>query len=394
VHCRGERTLSNLLTLIKAEDLVLPPVAALHPYEPGKPIEELEREEGAGGVIKLASNENPVGPSPMAISAVRAALADVNRYPDGGCWALSRKIAARHQLGIDRIFVASGSVEVLNLLAFLFLRPGLNSVFSRHGFAIYALATAAAGGEGRAIPMKPGYSFDLDGIAAAIDRDTRLVFLDNPNNPTGTIFRKPQWERFLAKVPEHVVVVADEAYFEFVRDPDYPDSLDYHQPDRMIVTLRTFSKIFGLAGLRVGYAVANPEIVTLLHKVRQPFNVTSLAQAAAIAGLDDTEHVRKTLNVNAAGMAFLEHEFSRLGIEFVPSQANFILAEVGDGSKVFNELLKAGVIVRPMDGYGLPRHLRISVGLDDENRRLVAALEQVLVKMRAQGTTTRETATD
>src|SRR5215469_11620406 len=177
--------------------------------------------------------------------------------------------------------------------------------------------------------MKPGYNFDLDAIAAAIDGNTRLVFLDNPNNPTGTIFRRPQWERFLAKVPEHVVIVADEAYFEFVRDPEYPDSLNYHEPCRMLVTLRTFSKIFGLAGLRVGYAVARPDIVTLLHKVRQPFNVTSLAQAAAIAGLDDTAHVRQTLENNAAGLAFLESEFERLGIEFVPTNANFILAEVG-----------------------------------------------------------------
>ena len=364
--------------MIKAADLVLPSVAALQPYEPGKPIEELEREEGAGDVVKLASNENPLGPSPMAIAAVRAALTEVNRYPDGACWALTRKIAARHQLGIDRIFVASGSVEVLNLLAFLFLRPGLNAVFSEHGFAIYALATAAAGGESRVIPMRPGYRFDLEGVAAAIDVNTRLVFLDNPNNPTGTIFRKEECEGFLAKVPTPTVIVADEAYYEFVRDPDYPDSLNYHDPGRMVVTLRTFSKIFGLAGLRVGYAVARPDIVTLLHKVRQPFNVTSLAQVAAIAGLDDSAHVRQTLENNAAGLAFLESEFERLGIAYVPSHANFILAEVGDGLQVFNELLKLGVIVRPLGGYGLPRHLRISVGLDHENHRLVAALEQVL----------------
>jgi histidinol-phosphate aminotransferase len=355
-------------------------VAALRPYEPGKPIEELEREAGAGDVIKLASNENPLGPSPMAIAAVTAALAEVNRYPDGGCWTLTRKIAARHRVGVERIFAASGSVEVLNLLAFLFLRPGLNAVFSEHAFAIYALATAAAGGEWRAIPMKPGYQFDLDAIAAAIDGNTRLVFLDNPNNPTGTIFRTAEWEKFLAKVPEQVLIVADEAYFDFVRDPDYPDSLKYHDTGRMIVTLRTFSKIFGLAGLRIGYAVARPDIVTLLHKVRQPFNVTSLAQVAAIAGLDDAVHVRRTLEINAAGLAYLGHEFKRLGIDFVPSHANFILAEVGDALKVFNDLLKLGVIVRPMGGYGLPRHLRISVGLEQENRRLVSALEQVLAQ--------------
>jgi histidinol-phosphate aminotransferase len=367
--------------LIKIEDLVLPSVAALHPYEPGKPIEELEREEGAADIVKLASNENPLGPSPMAVAALRAAVGEVNRYPDGGCWALTRKIAARHQLEIEHIFVASGSVEVLNLLAFLFLRPGLNSVFSEHAFAIYTLATAAAGGESRAIPMKAGYRFDLDAIAGATDNNTRLVFLDNPNNPTGTIYRTPEWERFLDKIPEQVVIVADEAYFEFVRDPDYPDSLKYHRPDRMIVTLRTLSKIFGLAGLRVGYAVARPDIINLLHKVRQPFNVNSLAQAAAIAGLDDAAHVNQTLRVNIAGIAYLEGEFKRLGIEFVPTNANFILAEVGDALKVFNDLLRLGVIVRPMGGYGLPRHLRISVGSERENRRLLSALEQVLGKM-------------
>jgi histidinol-phosphate aminotransferase len=367
--------------LIKIEDLVLPQVAALHPYEPGKPIEELEREEGAAAVVKLASNENPLGPSPMALAAVRAALGEVNRYPDGGCWALTRKIAARHQVEIERIFVASGSVEVLNLLAFLFLRPGLNTVFSEHAFAIYALATAAAGGEWRAIPMKAGYNFDLDAIAAATDNNTRLVFLDNPNNPTGTIYRKAEWERFLRKIPERVVIVADEAYFEFVQDADYPDSLKYHEPDRMIVTLRTLSKIYGLAGLRVGYAVARPEIVNLLHKVRQPFNVNSLAQVAAIAGFDDAAHVSETLRVNAGGIRYLEQEFKRLGMKFVPTNANFILAEVGDALKVFNDLLRLGVIVRPMGGYGLPKHLRISVGLEQENRRLVSALEQVLGKV-------------
>jgi len=366
--------------LIKAEDLVLPPVAALHPYEPGKPIEELEREEGVSQVVKLASNENPLGPSPVALEAVRAALSEVNRYPDGGCWALSRKIAARHRLEAERIFVASGSVEVINLLAFLFLRPGLNAVFSEHAFAIYALATAAAGGESRTVPMRADYRFDLEAIAAAIDGNTRLVFLDNPNNPTGTIYRKQEWENFLARVPDWVIIVADEAYFEFVRDPDYPDSLRYHQDDRMIVTLRTFSKIFGLAGLRVGYAVTRPDIVTLLHKVRQPFNVTSLAQAAALAGLDDEKHVRRTLEVNAAGIHYLEGEFRRLGISFVPTNANFILVDVGDGSKVFQDLLRQGVIVRPMNGYGFPRHVRISVGLEDENRRLISALERVLSK--------------
>ncbi|MGC1343295.1 MAG: histidinol-phosphate transaminase [Candidatus Binataceae bacterium] len=364
--------------MIKADDLVLPPVAALNPYEPGKPIEELQRELGIGEPVKLASNENPLGPSPRALAAVKAALAELNRYPDGGCYELRKKIAARHRVAPEQIFAAGGSVEVINLLAFLFIRPGLNSVFSEHAFAIYPLATLAAGGSFKAAPTSDGYAHDLDAIADAIDANTRIAFLGNPNNPTGTIYRRAEWKRFLARVPEHVVVVADEAYFEFVRDPEYPDSLKDHDGRRLIVTMRTFSKIFGLAGLRVGYAVAQPDIIRLLNNVRQPFNVTSLAQVAVIAAMDDTAHVERTLKVNAQGMAYLEREFRRLGLSFVPSHANFFLTEVGDGRAVYDALLRKGVIVRPMNGYGYPHHLRISVGLPEENRRLVEALEQVL----------------
>lgn len=364
--------------MIKADDLVLPPVAALNPYEPGKPIEELQRELGIGEPVKLASNENPLGPSPRAVAAVKAALAEMNRYPDGGCYELRKKIAQKHHVAPEQIFAAGGSVEVINLLAFLFIRPGLNAVFSEHAFAIYPLATLAAGGSFKAAPTGDGYAHDLDAIANIIDADTRIVFLGNPNNPTGTIYRRAEWKRFLARVPEHVVIVADEAYFEFVLDPEYPDSLEDHDGRRLIVTMRTFSKIFGLAGLRVGYAVAQPDIVRLLNNVRQPFNVTSLAQVAVVAAMDDTAHVERTLNVNAQGMAYLEGEFRRLGLSFVPSHANFILTEVGDGRAVYDALLRKGVIVRPMNGYGYPRHVRISVGLPEENRRLVEALEQVI----------------
>jgi histidinol-phosphate aminotransferase len=364
--------------LVKAQDLVLPSVAALAPYEPGKPIEELQRELGIGEPVKLASNENPVGPSPLAVEAIKAALGELNRYPDGASFELRRKIAERHGVGIERIFAASGSVEVINLLGFLFLRPGLNSVYSEHSFAIYPLATAAAGGDHKVAKTIDGYGHDLDAMADLIDANTRLVFLGNPNNPTGTIYRRAEWKRFLAQVPEHVVIVADEAYFEFVGDPDYPDSLDDHDGQRLIITLRTFSKIFGLAGIRVGYAVARPDIIQMLHNVRQPFNVTSLAQVAAIAGMDDSAHIARTLKVNAEGMEYLTGEFRRLKVEFVPSFANFLLVEVGDGRAVYDQLLGRGVIVRPMNGYGYPRHLRISVGLPEENRRLIAVLSEVL----------------
>lgn len=357
---------------------MLPGVAAIRPYEPGKPIEEAERELGIIESAKLASNENPIGPSPLAVQAIRSALAELNRYPDGGGFALRQKIAARHDVSPDRIFMGSGSCEIINLLAFLFLRPGLNAVFSEYAFAIYALATAATGASAKVVPMREGYVFDLDAIAAAVDDNTRIIFLANPNNPTGTIYRRAEWKRLLGTAPQRVVIVADEAYFEFVRDPDYPDSLEDHDGVRLLVTLRTFSKIFGLAGLRVGYAVARADIVSLLDKVRQPFNVTSLGQAAALAGMDDEEHIRNTLHVNQEGMAFLERELTRLNIPFVPSQANFLLVRVGEGRAVYEKLLRLGVIVRPMNSYGLPHHVRISVGLPEENRKLIAALKKAL----------------
>ncbi|MDO8433092.1 MAG: histidinol-phosphate transaminase [Candidatus Binatus sp.] len=358
----------------------MPSVAALAPYEPGKPIEQLQRELGIGEPVKLASNENPIGPSPLAIEAIKAALPELNRYPDGASYALVARIAERHGVAPERVFPASGSVEVINLLAYLFLRPGLNSVYSEHSFAIYPLATAAAGGDHKVTKTIDGFAHDLDAMASAIDANTRLVFLGNPNNPTGTIYRRAEWQRFLKRVPEHVVIVADEAYFEFVRDPEYPDSLQDHDDQRLLITLRTFSKIFGLAGIRVGYAVARPDIIQMLHKVRQPFNVTSLAQVAAIAGMDDSAHIARTLEVNAAGMHYLEAEFRRLGLSFVPSFANFMLVEVGDGRAVYDALLRKGVIVRPMNGYGYPHHVRISVGLPEENRRLIAALSEVIRK--------------
>ncbi|MGD0075238.1 MAG: histidinol-phosphate transaminase [Candidatus Binataceae bacterium] len=363
--------------MIKIEDLVLPGVAALHPYEPGKPIEEVQRELGIGEPIKLASNENPIGPSPLAVAAVKAALSELNRYPDGGSYELRHKIAARHGVGPDQIFMGSGSCEIINLLVYLFVRPGLNAVIADHSFVIYQLAIAASGGAAKSVPLRD-FIFDLDAMADAIDSNTRMVLLGNPNNPTGTFYRRDAWRRFLRRVPEGVVIVADEAYFEFVRDPEYPDSLADHDGKRFLVTLRTFSKIFGLAGLRVGYAVAQPGIIRMLNNVRQPFNVTSLGQVAVLAGMDDTEHVRRTLEVNAAGMAYLEAEFRRLKLDFVPSQANFILTDVGDARAVYDKLLRLGVIVRPMNGYGLPRHVRISVGLPEENRRLIGALGEVL----------------
>ncbi len=364
---------------MKLTDLVLPSVAALKPYEPGKPIEEVERELGITNAVKLASNENPLGPSPMAVAALRAAIDDLNRYPDGGSVTLTRKIAQRHGVTPAHIFLGCGSVEILNLLAYLFIRPGLNAVTSEHAFAIYELVVAASGGETKTAPMKD-YTFDLDAMGELVDERTRVIFLANPNNPTGTIYRRDACERLLAHLPGHVVIVADEAYFEFVRDPDYPNALNYLEAQPKLIVLRTFSKIFGLAGLRAGYGVAHPEMVNLLNNVRQPFNINLLAQAAVLAALDDDEYVRRTLEVNLQGIQYLEREFRRLEIPFVPTHGNFFLVDVGDGVKVFNALLRQGVIVRPMHGYKFPRHVRISVGLPEENKKLIEALETVLSK--------------
>ncbi len=266
------------------------------------------------------------GRRPRRWQAIRAALSELNRYPDGGSFTLCNKIAARHKVKPEQIFMGSGSCEIINLLAFLFLRPGLNAISSEHAFAIYPLATASTGATYKSVPMRNGFEFDLDAIAAAVDDNTRIIYLGNPNNPTGTIYRRAEWKRFLAKVPQRVVIVADEAYFEFVRDAEYPDSMQDHDGTRLLITLRTFSKIFGLAGLRVGYGVARPDIITLLNKVRQPFNITTLAQVAVAAGMDDIDHVNATLRVNREGMEYLEREFARLKIGYVPSQANFILA--------------------------------------------------------------------
>jgi histidinol-phosphate aminotransferase len=364
--------------LTNIQDLVLPSLAALKPYEPGKPIEEVQRELGIGKPIKLASNENPIGPSPKAVAAIVAALGDLNRYPDGGSYELRNKIAKRHRVEPERIFTGCGSCEIINLIVYMLVRPQLNAVIAAHSFVIYELAIAAAGGSAKVVPLSQDYVFDLEAMADAIDENTRVVLLGNPNNPTGTFYKRAAWERFLSQVPQRVVIVADEAYFEFVYDSEYPDSLEYHDDRRLLITLRTFSKIFGLAGLRVGYAVASPEIVGLLNNIRQPFNVNTLAQVAVIAGMDDAAHIQNTLRVNREGMRFIENQLRSMNIQFVPSQANFLLAEVGDGRAIYQKLLRLGVIVRPMNGYGLPRHVRISVGLEDDNRALITALRQAL----------------
>jgi len=352
-------------------------IQRLAAYPPGMPLEELEREYGITGSIKLASNENPFGPSPRALAAIQEALGSLHRYPDGSGFYLRRALAERLGVAADAIILGNGSNDIIELLARAFLRPGDEAVMAEQAFVIYQMVVQATGALSRAIPLRR-FTHDLDAMAQAITPATRIVFLANPNNPTGTIYRRDEWEDFLDSVPPHVLVVADDAYADYVEDPVYPDSLAYHRRGRLLVTLRTFSKIYGLAGLRVGYGVGPLEVIEILHRIRQPFNVNGLAQVAALAALDDDAHVERTRTNNREGLAFLRFACERLGRAYVPSWANFLLIDVGEGARVYEALLRRGVIVRPMDVYGLPRHLRVTVGTPEENRRFVDSLAAVL----------------
>ena len=352
-------------------------IRTLTPYPPGKPIEEVERELGIRDSIKLASNENPLGPSPKAVAAIAAVLADLHRYPDGSAFYLKRRLAERLGVSEAELIVGNGSNEIIELAVRTFLRPGDEAVMADQAFVVYRLVVQAAGGISRIVPLR-AFTHDLETIAAAVTPRTRLVFLGNPNNPTGTIFRRAAWRAFLGRLPEHLLVVADEAYAEYVEDPEYPDTIRERGDRVPVLSLRTFSKLYGLAGLRIGYGVAAAPVIDVLDRIRQPFNVNALALAGARAALDDEEHVRRTLAANRAGMAFLVEAFRALGLAYVPSAANFVLVRVGDGARVYEALLRRGVIVRPMAVYGFPEHVRVTVGTEAENARFVAALRAVL----------------
>lgn len=355
-------------------------IEAITPYPPGKPIEELERELGISDSIKLASNENPFGPSPRALEAAAAALGTLNRYPDGGAYYLRKKLAGIFGRDMEEIILGNGSNELIEMIVHVFIEPGDEAIMSDQAFIIYQMSVQCAGGKNVVVPPR-GFSHDLEAMADRITDRTRILFLANPNNPTGTICTRTEFEALLAKVPENVLVVVDEAYFEYVKAPEYPDSLDYQRTSPNIVTLRTFSKIHGLAGLRLGYAITDHAIVEAVNKVRAPFNVNSIAQVAAMAAVDDREHIEKTREMNAQGLETLYEGFRAFGLEYVPSHANFVLVNVGrDGGEVYQKLLHHGVIVRPMKGYGLPEHLRVTVGTAAENERALKALGKVLGK--------------
>jgi histidinol-phosphate aminotransferase len=349
-------------------------IRTLIPYPPGKPIEEVEREYGIRDSIKIASNENPLGPSPKALEAIGAALGRLHRYPEGNCYYLRQNLATRLGVRESQLIFGNGSNEIIELIIRTFLRAGDEAVMSDQAFVVYRLIVQAAGGRSRAVPLR-AFTHDVDAIAAAVTPQTRVVFLANPNNPTGTIFFQPDWERFLSIVPPEAIIVMDEAYAEYVEDAGYPDSLATLRAGRRIVILRTFSKIYGLAGLRVGYGVAPVELIDLMDRVRQPFNVNSLAQVGALAALSDDEHVERSRACNREGTAYLRRECERLQLEVVPSWANFLLIRVGDGARIYGA---ATGHVRPVGVYGFPEHVRVTVGTAAENERFIAALEQVL----------------
>ena len=364
---------------MNVKNLVRPWLHSLEPYPPGKPIDELEREYGVSDSIKLASNENPLGPSPKAIEAILRALPQLHRYPDGSAFYLKRRLAERHGVSPDEIIVGNGSNELIEMVVRTFLRPRDEAVMADQAFVVYRMVVQAVAATPRIVPLRH-FTHDLEAIAEAVTSRTRMIFVANPNNPTGTIFRRGTWEAFLQGLAgRQLLVIADDAYAEYVTDPEYPDTVACRGDGSVpVVSLRTFSKLYGLAGLRIGYAVAPAGIVEALGRVRQPFNVNALALVAAQAALDDHEHVERTLAVNREGMAYLTRELDRMGLPWVPSSANFILVRVGHGSRVYDDLLRHGVIVRPMDGYGFPDHLRVTIGLPDENARCIRALEAVL----------------
>ncbi|MEK6710962.1 MAG: histidinol-phosphate transaminase [Nitrospinota bacterium] len=355
------------------------PVAGITVYQPGKPIEEVERELGISHSIKLASNENPLGPSPRALEAVQRALAGLHRYPDGGGYYLKGALARHHGLTPEHFVLGNGTNEVLELLAHAYLDPGDPVVFSEGAFIVYLIVSQLSSCEMRTAPMRD-FTHDLEAMAARVDEGTKAVFIANPNNPTGTAVGERALRRLLERVPERTLVVVDEAYCHFAHREDYPDAVKLLAEFPNLVALRTFSKVYGLAGLRVGYGVAHPEVISALERVREPFNVNSLALAAAEAALEDRAHVERTVRVNAEGREFFVRELAALGLPFVPTQGNFLMVEVGDTKGVYERLLREGVIVRPVAGYGFPRHLRVSIGTSEENRRAVEALAKTTGK--------------
>ncbi len=347
-------------------------VASISPYVPGKPVEELERELGIKDSVKLASNENPLGPSPKALEALSANVMEtLNRYPDGGSYYLREALARELDVSEDSLIFGNGSNEILDIAVKTFMEPGDDAVMAWPSFVVYPMAVQAVGCNGIKVPLTDDFKHDLGAMADAITEKTRVIFIANPNNPTGTINTKAEFASFMERVPSDVIVVVDEAYFEYSTDADYADSMKYLREGRNLLILRTFSKAYGLAGLRIGYGITKPEIASELNKIREPFNTSTLSQAAALAALDDDEHIKNSIEANSKGKEYLYPELKKLGIKFVPTHANFVFMLPGVDAGLLNEaLLKRGVIIRPMG----EKAIRVTIGTKNENEAFIKAL--------------------
>jgi len=364
-------------------DNVHPGIASLNPYQPGKPIDELARELGLDDIVKLASNENPRGPGERVQAAIRSELDALSRYPDGNGFILKQALVNHLGVSAEQITLGNGSNDVLDLIARVAVEPGHEAVVSAHSFVVYRLAVTCAGGRLLEVPAQ-NYGADLSAMADAVTERTRVVFIANPNNPTGTWVGKAALTAFLDAVPERVWVVLDEAYFEYADESDYPDGVSLLEQHPNLIVTRTFSKIHGLAALRVGYSVSTPVFADMLNRARQPFNVNSVGLAAAAAALSDQEFVTESAALNRQGMRQLTDGLAALGLDYIPSLGNFVAFDCGrSGQEVFNAMLHKGVIVRPVAEYGMPRHIRVSVGLPDENTRFLRALTEVLAEVPA-----------
>lgn len=349
------------------------------PYVPGKPVSEVQRELGLTEVHKLASNENILGPSPRAVEAIRRAAGAINFYPDGGCWYLTDALAKKHGVAPEQIIIGNGTDEVIRLLCNALLNPDSEVVYAHPSFVMYKISSMVMNAQRVEVPLRDTYFHDLPALLSRVTGKTRVVFVCNPNNPTGTIVKKAEADAFVDALPAHALAIFDEAYFEYVEDPDYPDALDYLKAGKNVVALRTFSKVYGLAGLRVGYGIMPAALAGVLHRVRNPFNVNQLAQEAALAALGDDEHLAAARRFNSDGKRFLHEQFDRLGLTYAKSEANFVLVDIGRESQpVFDALLKKGIIVRPGKFLGFPTHLRVSVGDAAGNEAFVRELEIIL----------------
>jgi histidinol-phosphate aminotransferase len=367
--------------VIKPPDYVL----GIQPYVPGKPIEELERELGITNSIKLASNENPVGPSPKALEAIKGSFNDIHRYPDGAGYYLKKVLAeklsagetaragVRIEVSEDELILGNGSNELLDIAVKTYLQDGDEAVMAVPSFVVYSMAVQGVGGKPVQVPLK-NYTHDLSAMADAVTPKTKIIFIANPNNPTGTINTKDEFEKMMEKVPDHIIVVLDEAYYEYVTAADYANSMKYLRSEKNVLILRTFSKIYGLAGLRIGYGIAKKEMLDNMNRLREPFNTNTIAQRAALAALADTEHVAHSRNVNETGKKYLYDGLASLGAAYVPTEANFLYIPVQNAMAVYESLLKKGVIIRPMG----PQAIRVTIGLPEENRRFMEAFSSVI----------------